>query len=63
MHKFKVTFIKVPVLTGIKAPNQLIEQIYFTDTEKIDIRVPVGYGIAAVTEYLPDINQEKEKQN
>jgi len=61
MKRFKVQFIKVQSITPVsRQVTQLAEQQYLTDNDKIDIGVPPGYAVVAITEYLPIVNQCKD---
>jgi hypothetical protein len=63
MKRFKVQFIKVQSIQSVKrSPTQLAEQQYLTDSDKIDIGVPPGYAVVAITEYLPIVNQCKNEK-
>ena len=55
MKKYKVVFIKSAKVIG-PANNiiQLAEQIIESETDKLKISIPDGYGIVSVTEYLTD---------
>jgi hypothetical protein len=60
MKHFKVTFMKIPTVIGTRQQITCIaEQNYYCHNDKLDIKIPAGYGIAAITEYLPDIYEKK----
>jgi hypothetical protein len=62
MKRFKVQFLKIETIKTVKqGPTMIAEQEYTTDSEKIDIIIPQGYGIIAITEFLPAINQCKNE--
>lgn len=63
MKKYKVVFIKVVRVLG---PEQqivhLAEQVFQSESDKMRIITPDGYGILSVTEYLPDVIIEKDEK-
>lgn len=55
MKQFKVVFIKIQkVIPQQNSPVLLAEQLFTTESDKVDIPVPFGFQIMSVTELLPD---------
>jgi len=61
MKRFKVQYLKIQSVASLKqSPTMIAEQDYLSDSEKIDIAIPSGYALLAVTQYLPVIDQTEE---